>query len=342
MFEDLKIWFRNDKYGIMLSLLCAFISIIPGIIKIFASTFDSKFFKANSDVWQPLCLLLITIIGLCVIVFIYKPEALNELSDKEALKDYIEEKCQIKQTVSNDSETAYKIVKATVRQFYAVWFTIWMLWTLFYGIALVQSLCSEKNLEASFMVIRYFLDFFSSMAVYTLYIILNDITVNISSRTDDRYSCLFKIIILGVIILSICVLFQILYLSSPVYKEFDIYTRLILGFFGAWSFVMVLGKLNSKRLHIHRILISFLYIYAISQAYSIFLYPYDNRCGNFQYLIDIAETILPWVTSLGKVVLLITLSWILYRNRLIFYIVHSSLMMTSGKTDIDEFNRYME
>lgn len=137
MVEEIKKWFNSDKYGISLSLICAIIPLFPCIIKLISDLFGNKetiLRWYNHDFWFACSQFLVSLIGLGIIVFIYKPEALNEISDETSVTDYIEEKCQIKQTVNNNSKMAYNVVKSTVMQFYGVWFAIWLIWTIYYTI----------------------------------------------------------------------------------------------------------------------------------------------------------------------------------------------------------------
>lgn len=354
MFEDLKKWFFSDIYGILLTLLCAVISILPSIVKLVYCLFGYEGIgqgrNYDEGIWLAYSQVLISIIGWGIIVFIYKPEALDEVSDKRSVVDYMEEKCQIKQTAVYDSDVAYNVVRSTIKQFYGAWFAIWLIWILYYGLGIVLSneeISKNGNMMRYLSQIEYFLDFCSSTAMYCAYIILNDITVDISSRDDKEgrhYSCLFRTITLCVIILFACILLQTLYLLEPgTYGNFNIYTRFILSFFGTISFVMVLGKLNSYHLNIPSWLIMPLYVYAVSQAFSMFVLPVSEK--EFILMNDLANAMsscLLWIAFLGKVVLLIVLSWVLYRKRLIFYIVQSSISITSRKANIQEFNRYME
>lgn len=118
----------------------------------------------------------------------------------------------------------------------------------------------------------------------------------------------------------------------------------ILSAFGCISFVLVLGKLNSNFLSVPRVFMLILYVYAVAQAYSLFYQriPQPKPDSEFQPIIEVMKYIYPWVIFLGKITLLITLSWILNKKRLIFYIVNKSLSMTLVKEQLKEFNRYME
>ena len=133
-----------------------------------------------------------------------------------------------------------------------------------------------------------------------------------------------------------------LFSTSQEHIAYQQYINLLLSAFGAFSFVLVLGTLNSNYLNIPPVFIILLYIYAIAQAFS-FLYTEEKstKYGLYNPLVDWINYILPWVITIGKIVLLMTLSWVLDKKRLIFYIVHRSLYITQMKGQLKEFNRYL-
>ena len=351
MFEEFKLWARKDWLNISLALLCAVISVLPAVIPFFRESHSNgKSELYDINFWFAFCQCVVVVIGLIVVSFRYRPLALLEISDRFSLQDYIEEECHIKQTQKNDSLTAYRVVRVIVKQFYAAWIFIWVIWLFYYGVEMYfwseDSFAKNKFFVANISSIKFILDFLSSSALFGVYIILNNITVEISNRCEDHYSNIYwSAIGLGILFI-IGVVFQITYLSNlsdPNYIRYELFISILLSAFGCISFVLVLGKLNSNYLNVPRIFMFPLYIYAVAQAYS-FFYGGTVKCTKetmYQPIIDVIGNIYPWVMSFGKVILLITLSWILHKKRLIFYIVHRSLSMTKVKEQLNEFNRYM-
>lgn len=188
-------------------------------------------------------------------------------------------------------------------------------------------------------------DFLGSASMMALYIVLNDYTVDRRARARSFNSAMFTTGIVGVSIFVICLLFYTKYLSNPQENIlYALYCRLILSSFGCISFVLILGKFNSHYLQIPRLLIMPLYIYAVVQAFSFLVGDLSSTENTilFEPLTGIANHVIPWITLIGKIVLLITLSWMLNNMRIIFFIVRRSMSMTEVKEQLIEFNRYME
>ena len=354
MFDEIKSWIRKDKYNIVLSILCALISIVPAF---WGSNFLAKYCICNkTDVTSSQIVMigvfLLVCIGMGFLIFKYRPTAMDDIRDKEALMDYIEEECGIKQTQNNNSEMAYEVVRGSVKQFFMAWQIIWFLWIIYFGVEIfritnypisVSSISQNKTLLA-IQELKYLLDFITSTALFSVYFILNNITVNINNRADKNNHELLYSISACIFLFAILVVLQMMYLPQAipnVINKYDIYTRLILGFFGTMSFVLVLGKLNSSYLSIPRLLMFWLYVYAIFQ---ILFCMGGIELNDEGMLADVLKSLVrcsPWFYVIGKTALLMTLSWVLYRKRLIFYIIHESLAITDNPRRLNKFNRYM-
>lgn len=332
--EELKYWFRHDKFNISLTLLCALISLLPSLLphineSEFPKKFDFSLLKACSQ-------LLIAITGFIWLSMRFKPMALNELSARESLQDYIDDVCAIRQTKGNDSHFAYKVVKAVVKQFYNMWMVVWAVWVINYSMNVLDLLIGCQGSNPYVQSIGYLFDFIGSAAMFAIYVILSDVTVEISQRTGKRYSDLHWYVIAILLLFALLVLLYINY-EVGCSSQAKSYIELILSSFGCFSFVMVLGKLNSNFLNVPKLFMIMLYCYAVAQAYS-FL-ALDSLAKSS--LTDFFKENYYYFTSIGKVMLIITLSWILSRKRLIFYLINRSLSMTDVRSRLNEFNRYM-
>lgn len=346
MLDELKYWFKHDKFNISLTLLCALISILPSISSILPSggKSDDNFFQRHIDLLKEIGQFLIALIGFVLVSRRFMPMALGELSAKSSLQDYIDDVCAIKQTKGNDSHFAYKVVRGIVNQFYNMWMLVWAVWVVSYGIDIFNrlSICPENKTYVK--GIKYILDFAGSAAMFAIYVILNDITVEISKRSGNRYSHLpwygISIVLLFMVVALLGIDCEVSSNIAP--RE---YLRLILSAFGCLSFVLVLGKLNSNFLNVPKLFMIFLYCYAVAQAYSFLAIDTTKTATDmtkaYPTFVNLFNASYYYVTSLGKVVLLITLSWMLSRKRLIFYLVNRSLSMTDVQSKLKEFNRYM-
>lgn len=368
MYNEIKTWLKKDKYNIFLTVLCTLLSLVPSLLSF---NINNQGDNSNDSNVKPIIMmganLILVLVGMWMLAYKYRPTALDDIRDKQTLKDYIEEVCGIKQTLKNDSESAYNVVKGTVRQFFTAWQIIWLLWIIYYMIELFLNLGIVIGPAVqSIEVIKYFIDFITSAALFSVYFILNNATVNISDRTQKNEYSIFNSIATCVIILGVLIVLQVLYLSdsSEIHRDslvinlnslelnlkssvlysapseiYNDYTKLILGFFSTISFVLVLGKLNSSYLKVPRVLMFMLYIYAIYQIFISLESTHNNqRLNDALRNIRVLE---PWVFIFGKTALLMTLSWILYKKRLIFYIIHESLSITENEGRLNKFNRYI-
>lgn len=332
--EELKYWFKQDKFNILLTLLCALISLLPSVLPLinqnkFPENFDFSLLKACSQ-------LLIAVTGFIWFSMRFKPVALNELAARDSLQDYIDDVCAIRQTKGNDSHFAYKVVKGVVNQFYKMWMVVWSVWVISYSIKVFSLLIGCQGDDSYIQTIDYLLDFIGSAAMFAIYVILSDVTVEISKRIGKRYSNMHWYVITILLLFAVLVLLDINYMAAYC-EQAKSYLQLILSAFGCFSFVMVLGKLNSNFLNVPKLFMIMLYCYAVAQAYSFLSLEQSENSP----LTDFFKEYYYYFTSIGKVMLIITLSWILSRKRLIFYLVNRSLSMTDVKSKLNEFNRYM-
>ena len=371
MFGELIDWIKKDKFNIGLTILCAIVSAsIPDILSQYHFSgvgTDSSCLcvdKILTQFYGAMGKLLLVCLGLGYFAWRYRPVTLNDIKDKQSLEDYIEEECGIKQTNKTSEERAYHVVKQSTQQFFTAWLIIWILWIIFYGVDVMfylyelfrqrqpDHLCllclsqqsgiptwKDTAFPPALIELKYILDFVTSAALFSVYFILNNVTVDISDRSNDNSTSIFEVIVSCVILFGVLSILQILYLSYDA-RSYDIYTKILLGFFSTISFVLLLGKLNSNYLNIPRLLMGVLYIYAISQMFANLT---DLRISNEVYrpVYDMLKGITPWIFAVGKAALLMAFSWILYKKRLIFYIIHMSLSITQNKAKQNKFIRYM-
>lgn len=347
MFKEIGVWYKSDKYNIFLTILCMIVSLAPSWWRYVEDIISwNASFENGALVMIGVFILVLS--GMVQLIRIFFSSVIDDARDKQPLQDYIEEVCRIKQTQNQNSESAYRVVKGTVRQFFIAWQIIWILWILYYGIEVILCVSTDDfrdNTKYAFQVSEYFLDFVTSVALFSVYYILNNATVDISKRTSTSLFTILAPIACGIILFGVLVILQIIYLSHITIMgdaeaiECDAWTKLILGFFGTISFVLVLGKLNSSYLKVPRGLMFVLYIYAISQLFSSFGDVGDNK--EAKKALEIITIVKPWISLFGKAALLMALSWILYKKRLIFYIIHESLSITDNSRRLNKFNRYM-
>lgn len=344
MWEDVKSWLRDDYTNNLLALLSLFVALIPYLLSVLC-----KIDFGEGGLMFSVAQVLFTLSALIVISYRYSSYTLKELSSENALKDYIECECLFKQTTDNTSFQACRIVKTTLEQFFTMWKFIWMAWMMYYIVEVFYwtPLLDRSNYVHVAIVsgIMNLFDFWGSASMLALYVVLNDYTVDRRVRARSFNSAMFITGIVSCVVFVFCLLFFTKYVSDPQGNlNFALYCRVVLSTFGCISFVLVLGKFNSHYLQIPRLMIMPLYIYAVVQAFSFLVGDLESTEGGilFAPLTEIANRVVPWITIIGKIALLVALSWILNNKRIIFFIVRRSLSMTEVKEQLIEFNRYME
>lgn len=371
--SEIATWFRKDKFSIILTIACAFLPMvfsslpntffkIPQEMKILLDREErniltpedkatlQKFNYYRNEQINSAAQGIFVMIAIGAIMLSYQPTTLRDVSDKRSLQQYIEEVCRLRQTTNNTSENAYRVVKITVRQFYHFWIAIWWIWMIYYigDYLLFQTGCyvyMRTGVQANMRVVKTFLDLCNSAAIFGVYFILSNTTVDISTRSRHPYRNLYSGISFVMVILLVFVVLQAIRLSNPYdggLMKYDIYTEILLGAFSALSLVLVLGRFNSKYLRVPRPLMYILYAYAISQIFVVFNHiPDKNYYGVLTEASELIGRFLPWMTFFGKITLFVTMSWILFEKRFIFYIIHRSLLNTEIELQLKEFKRYM-
>lgn len=347
MSKEFKSWFQKEKLNIFLAIFCALIPCFSNVVLSVISISQIEISKGEThNVVLSFSQFIIALIGLLVVSLRYKPTAIEEVSKGYALQDYIEDVCRIKQTQNNDSSIAYKVVKSIVKQFYNSWIIIWVIWLLYFGVETLFALLKISGnmwLEKNAFGVLSVLDFLSSSALFGMYIILNHITVDIARRTEKHYSDVYWAVIAIIVLFFIGMVLYLFYMFAPSDKDiYGLYIKVLLSAFGAFSFVLVLGRLNSGYLNVPPVFIMILYVYAIAQAYSYLYIGHESIIiPKYESITRGINYIFPLILTVGKGVLLLTLSWVLDEKRLIFYIVHKSLSITQMKGQLKEFNRYL-
>lgn len=359
MLEELVEWLRKDKFTIALTIICAFAPLYLDIPKKILGESPNvpqqkcqegksrkDFYEKEKEMalWES-----VLIIGaLGVVIFNYHPSSINSKMDENSLKQYIEDHCDLRQSFNNTSESACTVVRKTVKQFYHWWIALWWVWLICYmGIFIIMrgipSIYNDFSLLRNLGIFKSLCDFATSTIMFALYFILNNVTVNEITRNIGALKMKYLGITVFIFLLTIFVLLQMAYLTKSDETDFAYYTQILLGTFSAMTMVLLLGNFNSNYLQVPRVFMYILYIYAISQAFTIFgMYPDEETFGELYHTAKKISFSLPWISFFGKATLLITMSWILHDRRFIFYIIHKSQTITRTRTMLRSFNHYME
>lgn len=351
MFENFRLFFREQKANIIVTILGGLVPLfVGGIISAFDSKnptntitkiiCDKEFWKITpreNFVLQSIFILITLYVLIKVRKFV-----VNDLEGaEEQVKQYIKKNCGLKIFDHNSTiNSAYRTVQGTVSQFFRAWLAVWLMWLIYYGGGLFFS-----SLETSSKCVGYFwltttfqhiFDFLNSTALFAIYIILTSVTVNRKERTDNDNSILESVLVWVVLF--------IVFMAGIIIENFDhnhLMAEIMPFYVSAIStvtFVLVLGKMNSTYLKLPPFFMFVLYIYAIIQLYI----PFNNEkfrlTGNLWFQPFIIF-VLPYITLLGKIVLMLSICWIAVQRRFLFFVIHRSTTIDRTDELLSELNK---
>lgn len=247
-------------------------------------------------------------------------------SNKELIANYIERNTNRRIRNCNEKNEAFEIVSDITKQFYIMWIVVWLLWLVYYtGDAFVNPItdCGKNQKpETNVIIFHQVFDFLSTVAMFVIYLILNNVTTKIKQRTQD-YGIWHGLLIL---ILAFSVWISLI-LKMDVNAADPQLHSLFMAVFSSMSFVLVLGKLNSNYLQVPPLFLLGMYFYAIAQAFI----PFKNNN-------NLIQAVLPYATFIGKIAVILTLCWIVDKKRLIFFIIHKSAALDETPVLLDELD----
>lgn len=276
---------------------------------------------------------------------------------------YFQKECHIRNEEDSPLVDHFTVVRDTVKQFYYCWVVIWTLWILYYGIESIDRLLPDATRFTGLQLHYAFkcvIDFSTSIVLFFLYLILNNVTVYRQKREEAnpnevRYGFMF-------LMMCICIVGALFLYSFSVDDEivafgYMMVVSLALGTFATFVFVILLGKMNSFYLQIPIVLNLFVYFYAILQIFGPLTMLADGNAyfthkasnGTFLYYFITLSNIrfekiniaFLMVSLFGKFCLTMVLYWIVYKFRFIYFVITKSLSLTETPEKIKVFWRYI-
>lgn len=362
-------WIRQNSNDVI-ALLPIILSGVGSILKMIVLWMDRSentqgaFLKWLNGKYLDICVVdtLQIILIFCtfwVLIRIHGWILVNE-KEKIWLKSYLR-RWSTKTDKSDDSiNFTTDVVSGTCNQFYILWLVIWMLFFFYYAEDLFFRIMFKWIPVAEVLDYVQIKDFFgnilnfaSSAAMYSMYIILNNVTFRRRLRSDiDKHNLERGIISLGIlffIIIIVCSYGMILDVS--LYGKYQFIVSLCLSGFSTLSFILLLGKLNSNHLMIPNRLLYGLYLYAIIQIFGPFMGLFVNISGNEgiirlyvepnsiynDYLLSTYQ----YLTFLGKMVLTFTIIWMAKEYRLMYFVLYKSLSLEQSPSRMSFFRQFM-
>lgn len=341
MIKDLIAWYKEDKYQIRWTVAGAVLSTVLALICENPSIFNGKLTDFNWGLSRPIeygIQSLFIIIAIFVVLTNMWTTA-KDLKNKNHIISYMIDNCNIKVFRKEDNDRRYHVVRQTIFVFYYLWLIVWGLWLFYYlgnflfAIAFPGKDYNNVSVVLARTIFCQVFDFLNSTAFWGIYLILTDITVDRKRRGGEASGLWVGAIVM--IILTI--LFVVGLIHEAIY--FMIHNDLVqmnlppnivsisLSAFSAVTFVLMLGKINSNYMRIPNAFLMIMYLYAICQCYIPFIKG------------DSLTKVLPYITLTGKVFVLLSLCWITYQKRLIFFVIHRSTAIDNIPRMLSELNQ---
>lgn len=349
MFENFRLFFREQKANILVTILGGLVPLfVGGIISAFDSEKPTKAIAksiCDEDFWKItprenfVLQSIFILITLYVLIQVRKFVIGDLESSEEQIKQYIKKNCGLKIFDHNSTiNSAFQTVQGTVSQFFYAWLAVWLMWLIYYGGGLFFSSLGTDTKYGGFFwltaTFQHLFDFLNSTALFAIYIILTSVTVNRKKRTDNDNSIMESVLVWVVLF--------IVFMAGIIIENFD-HNHLmaeIMPFYvstiSTVTFVLVLGKMNSTYLQIPPFFMFVLYLYALIQLYIPFkdLYVFGNCWFN-----TFIDNVLPYLTLLGKFILMLTICWIAVRRRFLFFVIHRSTTIDRTDELLSELNK---
>lgn len=380
-----KQWWQDETWALVLTVLCPIIATSFTVLGYF------KDFKLLSPNWglEEFTNLLYAFQTLFMgIVFFYiwghKDKIVRRLLQKEDLiETYFKREYHVTDEEDFPIEERFAAIRHSVARFYQGWMALWLVWLFYNGVMLLVVITGGRVSSASYtynmFVFRCIMEIVGSIILFYIYLVLNNVTISKEYR-QDYSSADFR---LGAIFLSSCII-TILALfiraaSIPMVQDAFVPMLLVslaLGLFSTFTFVLVLGKMNSYYLQIPIFLNIFVYMFAIAQVFApleliasgwdcikdgvaVTTIPYEVVGPDRSYRIfdvQVSSPVLDDKTCLyleklnfyflffsmvGKLALALVLYWTVYKFRFIYFVITKNLALTETPERMKVFWKYI-
>lgn len=345
MFDNTRTFIRKQKTNIIITVLGSLLPLLfNGIFVVLKGNSIKYLLDINN--WRIGTRTNFIIQSLFILITLYvliqvQRYVLHDLKkSEEQIKQYIRKNCGIKIFDHKETiNTAFRTVQLTVSQFFYAWEAVWLMWFIYYGGGVLLSIafenvnncCCHPNVLT---IYQHIFDFLNSTAMFAIYIILTNVTVNYRKRTNNDYTRLesllawvvFFIIFIAGIIIEVCLPIHLIAKIMPFY----------VSIISTVTFVLVLGRINSSYLNVPSFFMLVLYIYAIIQLYIPFK---DFSVGCNVWFSPFVKGILPYLTLIGKVFLMLMICWIAVQRRFLFFVIHRSTTIDRIDDLLSELNK---
>lgn len=356
---SLKGWLKEDKVTFYGTALCPIITLVGTGLSCSITSIKQFFGLSINNCISWLYFLQAIFVAISFFfIWQHRDTILRKLVQKEGLlKNYLQKECHLRNEEEFTVDDRFVIIKETVEKFYYYWMKIWVVWLVYYGMLFVNSFADYEKGSVflntySLFWVRCIVDFATSILLFMIYLTLNNVTVPKRFR-QDYHSFDFKI---GSIFLfiTIAIIGALLVKCASMVGPQNTFTPMLmvslaLGIFSTFTFVLMLGKLNSFYLQIPIFLNIMVYLYAIAQIFTplgLLADGGENMRDGFvgqaiQSYLGKIHVILLCITLIGKMCLAYVIYWTVYKSRFIYFVVTKSMALTETPEKLMVFWKYI-
>ena len=360
MLTRIKSWYQEDKKDILWTVVGAVLSTIMGLlcqywldIKPSPDYVPQKDFIAlipygkgfidficMSDLANYGIQSLFILIALYILVH-GRIHTLREIQNEDQITNYTLQNCNVRTFNAADNSVRYHIIKKATRDFYTFWILVWTIWFAYYFgnfcFCLIEEFVKSSDqkfrLASCQTVYSQTLDYISSTVLLLIYGVLTNLTLK-KKDVDEESSNLW---VGGIFLIFLTIGFVIGVINETLFwKDTDsIHINVVsvaLSVYAAISLILVLGKITSNYLKIPTFFLICMYFYAVIQCYIPFRNEPLTPSAYFYAFV-------PYLTLFGKVFILLSLCWMSYQKRLIFFLIHRRSAMETIPRMLSNLNR---
>ncbi len=365
MLTKIKSWYHEDKKDILWTVVGAVLSTVLGLLcqhwldvnphpndlpqKVFLKLipYGKSFidFICMSDLANYGIQSAFIFIALCILIH-GRTHTLREIRNEDQITDYILQNCNVRTFNNADNHIRYKIIEKATRDFHTFWIIVWAIWFAYYFgnfcFCLIEEFAKSKpttppdlqfRLASCQTIYSQTLDYISSTVLLLIYGVLTNLTLK-KKDIDEESSNLW---VGGIFLIFLTIGFVVGVINETLFwRDVDsIHINVVsvaLSVYAAISLILVLGKITSNYLKIPTFFLICMYFYAVIQCYIPFRNESNTPSAYFY-------AIVPYLTLFGKVFILLSLCWMSYQKRLIFFLIHRRSAMESIPRLLSNLNR---
>lgn len=386
--EEQSEWLRTDKTNVFIT------AVFPTITTIICTIIQSG--EIN---WHNCCHIISNpvfansmhlLVIACTLLVIYRNQRSIRVTKEKVprLSIFIKNKCNLRDQSEDCINATLKVTKKTVSQFNMAWIILWLFLFIYYcgnlSFSILEqiykndlsgSVVSSEKVDHLKFFFNTLFDFLSSTAMFSMFVILNSVTVSFDERKHGRHGLVTAVFFM--VTFGCCILLPSYFsfvLEGWSYVKLRIIVSLLLGMYSALSFVLALGKLNNN-LQIPRILFYGLYLYALvlanqfllvlktdavvirhffyiplsvdESSYTALVFLKTYVCHNeifddIQSFLKCYNVLFHIITFFGKIFLSLIMLWIVYDSKFIYFVLQQSQIITDLPYKMDVFKTYMK